>query len=714
MADRNYFYFKQRVTDDEMRAAFDGPELAIWNFAKDLGVFGIATGGDITEQSPVTGLYVDMSGPFNGYTQDGKRVQIGTAQVIDCSVDYLNNPTVPTSVGESRWISIHARFDRSLSDQRVDGNGNVVYWVQAESYELRIVSGVAASGGGHVKPDPPTDAILVADIELTYGQTTITTANIDETRKNVLVLATGDLISVDTSGWTKLDNASQHVQDTFDDIDNLIIDRDASGLIEESLKPSAGTEVLGDASNRWASLHVGAGGIDATGAVALGSTLTVSGDVTVRSGSKVLPEDASGQDLGDATHRWDLYGQALDIAGNLSVGGGLEVTAGGAVITGDLTMDTGDNILPSDATGQDLGDASHRWDAFLGTVSIDGNTTVASGHTVKPADAAGQDLGDLTHRWDLFAGGITLSGNLSMDATARVNGDLLPNATGTRDLGSSSLKWQNVYAGYVSATYIDVGTDLTVDGDATFYTNAEITGTFTFGNTLLAGSNGVDIGNATNRFDAYLNNIYCYGTLNPSADATYDIGTGTSDRFRYAYLRYIRGLESSGSAINYKTSRTVSNRLIDIMVDAQDDQVQQWGRRFGNLSLGGQSPWMWYFNSASNGLLWISLHDIPHGASISSIVIYWYGSATATGLNCRAVRLNNSGNDTALGPGVTSHPSLGNWHATSINLGGTISVDKDSYVYGIYVDPHVSTDNAVAMVRVTYSILNIDNAAVLG
>jgi len=97
MANRRYFYFKQRVTDAELREAFDGPEGAVWNLAKDMGVFGVSTGGSVAEESPVTGLRVVVDGPMIGYTQDGKRVYVSTDQIVDCSVDYLGNPTVPTN-----------------------------------------------------------------------------------------------------------------------------------------------------------------------------------------------------------------------------------------------------------------------------------------------------------------------------------------------------------------------------------------------------------------------------------------------------------------------------------------------------------------------------------------------------------------------------------------------------------------------------------------
>jgi hypothetical protein len=426
--DRRYFYFKQRVSDDEMRSAFDGPELAMWLFAKDLGVSGIIDGGVVTEHAP-NNMTVDMTGPFTCYTQDGYRVAVGTSLVVDVSTDYLGNPTVPTNAGESRWISLHARFDRSNSDPRVDGNGNVVYWAQDESYEIRVISGVAAGGGGHVQPALPTDAILIADIELTFGQVAVINANIDESRKMTFVFAAADAISVDATGWTNIDGASVHVQDALDSVDAELIVRDGTGQISQALIPDGdGTRALGSGTKHWAAF---------LGATELVGAFTLTGDTTVGTANSIKPTDASGQDLGDLTHRWDVYASLMDCSGAGTFGGLLTVTAGGASITGDIGL-TGSLIVttggvdPAAATGQALGDATHKWDAFINDATLYGSITTDAAMRLNGAwipTTDGNDLGSTTLRWDLLSKVITMygagmGGNLKYDSARAVAKEL--------------------------------------------------------------------------------------------------------------------------------------------------------------------------------------------------------------------------------------------------------------------------------------------------
>ncbi|MCP4573331.1 MAG: hypothetical protein GY838_13330 [bacterium] len=239
--DRRKYFDKQLVEPADLNAAVTNTYNAIGNLMSDIGIFGIISGGVVSEQG-VPSMSVDMTGAFIGYDQDGERIYRSTADVIDCSVDYLANATVPTVPGEGRWISIHGRFTYTLQDSKViDGNTEYLTW--KESYEWRVVSGTAAATPTHTKPAKPADAILICDIELITGQVSILNANISTARRDDFVLAAATGISVSAGAWTKLDSAVLNVQTALDSADTELLSRDGSGDLDADLTFAAGTDV---------------------------------------------------------------------------------------------------------------------------------------------------------------------------------------------------------------------------------------------------------------------------------------------------------------------------------------------------------------------------------------------------------------------------------------------------------------------------------------
>jgi hypothetical protein len=304
--DRRKYYDKQLVEDPDLNAAVTNTYNAIGNLMADVGIFGIITGGDITEQGTPS-MSVDMSTPFIGYDQVGARIYKSTGDVIDCSQDYLGNPTVPTTPGEKVWISIHGRFAYTEEDPKViDGDTKYLTW--AESYEWRVVAGTPAGGGGHTKPAPPGDAILIADIELDYGHTTILTADIDESRKDTWQFTTADNITADASGFTRLSTAPTDVQAVLADIDLHVVHRTAN-KIDEDLIPDGSVD-LGMATKRWAEVHVDA--LTAYTSILASADQKVLGDATNRFNAFLydllvynsLAPSADGKVLGTATKRF--------------------------------------------------------------------------------------------------------------------------------------------------------------------------------------------------------------------------------------------------------------------------------------------------------------------------------------------------------------------------------------------------------------------------
>lgn len=412
--DRRNFYFKQRVTAAELEVATqDGPEQALWNLANDTGIFGIIAGGVVTQHDPVN-MTVDVVGPFTGYDQAGARVHAASTEVKSCTTDYDGNPTVPTVPGESRWISILARFARYEDDQRIDGNGDTVYWVDNEYHEYRIISGTAAVSP--VRPAKPSDAILVCDILLTYGQTTVLNADIYFDRADDFTWAAAVNVTVDNSAWTRILGSPVNLQAALDAIDEAVVLRDGSRFVAEAFVPDGnGTRALGGSGAGWsayvASIAITSGGSgvttdwlpDATGSRKLGSSskewsevrgfnLYASVAAYIESCQPVADQDA----LGAPATRWNahLYDTVIY-----------------------------NSFLPS-AVHVPLGDTGSEFDAFLAEV-------VVANYVHPKVDQL--PLGSTTERWNA---------NLY---NAVVYNSVIPDADLGADCGGSSANWRYVY-----------------------------------------------------------------------------------------------------------------------------------------------------------------------------------------------------------------------------------------------------------------------------
>ena len=137
---------------------------------------------------------------------------------------------------------------------------------------------------------------------------------------------------------------------------------------------------------------------------------------------------------------------------NLDVGGNVTVTGtttfnGGTLTLGDANTDNivfggevDSHIVPDDDNTYDLGSSTKEWrnlyidgTAKIDMLTVDGDATVAGNFTLEGGlDARGNvDLGNATSD--------------TITATGRFDSDLLPSSDGARDLGSSTLEWQDLY-----------------------------------------------------------------------------------------------------------------------------------------------------------------------------------------------------------------------------------------------------------------------------
>lgn len=184
------FFFRQKVTEAELDAAFDACEQAFFQWALDNGVVGITAGADVAQNAGTPNLTVDVSGPASIYDQSGQRINWTGTQDVDCSVDENSNPTAVTTPGNEKYLTLFAKFVRSLSDARLDGEGNSVFFNRAESFVINVAQG-AESAAPATPPILRADEILLADIKLVFGQTQILNADISTTRRQWAIKTTG-------------------------------------------------------------------------------------------------------------------------------------------------------------------------------------------------------------------------------------------------------------------------------------------------------------------------------------------------------------------------------------------------------------------------------------------------------------------------------------------------------------------------------------------
>lgn len=222
MADRLDYYFRQRVTEAELDLGFELLEKADRNLAADIGVYGIVSGAEPTPHSPVADLTIDLTAPGRAYDHIGQRIFFGTGQRVDCSVDLSGIPTEVTVAGKERWLAVFIRFDRLLSDPRTDGNSQQVYFRRDETFEFVVRQGAEGNVGAAAKVPLQEDELLVCDVLRSHGQTQIQAGDIDTSRREAFIFATGDAVQIVSGLWSVLSPATETVQSALDSADAVL------------------------------------------------------------------------------------------------------------------------------------------------------------------------------------------------------------------------------------------------------------------------------------------------------------------------------------------------------------------------------------------------------------------------------------------------------------------------------------------------------------
>jgi hypothetical protein len=227
----------------------------------------------------------------------------------------------------------------------------------------------------------------------------------------------------------------------------------------------------------------------------------------------------------------------------------------------DHTIHLDGNLRPY-TTGNDLGDATYRWDAYLTDVNINGSIT----GTLIPA-TTGTDLGSTSYRWDAYLGTVNTSGvtTFGEDATISTNNVYAFGALDKRWLAGyfttvdcASLKPQ-IYNRTVVCDSASTTSPYTIVGDSGTCSSASTTSPYTITSSAAFGN--------VNVYD-YLcinANRYQVATKTDSSNITATLISGTngswsSQTFYIALNWYARkGSVLDGSNGNTYTITSITN-----------------------------------------------------------------------------------------------------------------------------------------------------------
>jgi len=210
MSDGKNFYYRQKVTEAELDAAFNDLEVADRNAATDWGLEGVFVGLDVSEHAP-NNLTVDVTAG-RAYDNAGQRIEVPASQNVDVSEDYLAVSTAVATPGNEKIVSLSIKFDRALSDPRTDGNAATVYHQRSESFVLRVRQGSEGASPA-TPPVIPADEVRLANIVMVNAQTQVTNSDIVvTTREDFFRYATANLSSVAGTIRAALVQLQDHIE----------------------------------------------------------------------------------------------------------------------------------------------------------------------------------------------------------------------------------------------------------------------------------------------------------------------------------------------------------------------------------------------------------------------------------------------------------------------------------------------------------------------
>ncbi len=278
MAKRLNYFFRQKVTESELDDGFALLEASDRALMLDLFQTGVLSGLAVTERGAGPNLSVDVAAGV-AYDKLGQRIQFSATQNVDVSIDENAVTTAVSTGGNSKIISVFAKFKRVLTDPRTDGNSVTVYFQEAESFEFIVRQGSEA--GSPVPVSADTTYILLADITRVFGDTSVTNAMIDVSATNrredaFKVAGTPNRLQrgsiknavSDIVGWINTEIAARIAADTADAAAWAAAVAGEAATRASAVATEAGTRATDDAIIAAAlTAHISASGAHAASAI---------------------------------------------------------------------------------------------------------------------------------------------------------------------------------------------------------------------------------------------------------------------------------------------------------------------------------------------------------------------------------------------------------------------------------------------------------------
>ncbi len=210
--DRKNWYFKQPVSYNDLDFGLSSGVEKFFrqSISEGGGLFGVVSDGGL---APDTGLAVSFQGLL-AYDQGGRRITPYSGLLISQSLVSATDgtPTAVAASGNERWVSLFIKGGRKYTDSATDGSGNNVRATAVEclnalgdsvhplgaAYDpvvakeagvdlLYVVVGTEDALGKAARPALIFDGVLLADVHLTYGQSTLGVHDIHVDRRQLYI-----------------------------------------------------------------------------------------------------------------------------------------------------------------------------------------------------------------------------------------------------------------------------------------------------------------------------------------------------------------------------------------------------------------------------------------------------------------------------------------------------------------------------------------------
>ena len=210
--------------------------------------------------------------------------------------------------------------------------------------------------------------------------------------------------------------------------DNRVVIVGSGGELEDSGNLTFDGTTLAVTGKETVSVDITVGSgvtIQNHGGVSIAGITTVGGNLLA--GGDILPDNDGERDLGSSSKEF----QDLFIDGTANI----DTLAADTAAIGDLTND---RVVIVGTSGELEDSGNLTFDGS--TLAVTGDETVSGKITVGSGASVHASTGNAA-----FAGIVTTGGALIVGAGATISGDILPDADGSRDLGSSTKEFQDLF-----------------------------------------------------------------------------------------------------------------------------------------------------------------------------------------------------------------------------------------------------------------------------